>query len=155
MNGRFSFKDDEGLIVNRAVFGLLVMVTTALMGSSFAVGKIDMRYISPLLLAGLRFILAGSLLAFVVMRRPLPSKLGDWIRIALIGLLQTAGVMGCIFLSMRTISAGESAILTFVNPLLVIVLGTAFAGLKYRLIQWVGVIAGFFGVFISLGATTD
>jgi len=59
--------------------------------------------------------------------------------------------MGCIFLSLRTITAGESSILTFSNPLMVIILGTIFLGIRFRLIQWIGVITGFIGVFITLG----
>lgn len=44
----------------------LVILTTALMGSSFAIGKIGLTYVSPLLLTGLRFVLAGSLMAGAV-----------------------------------------------------------------------------------------
>ncbi|WP_227013657.1 DMT family transporter [Paenibacillus psychroresistens] len=75
----------------------------------------------------------------------------DWTKLIIIGFFQTTGVMGCIFLSMRTIPSGETSILTFVNPLLVVILGTGFLGLKYRMSQWFGVIVGFIGVFITLG----
>jgi probable blue pigment (indigoidine) exporter len=59
--------------------------------------------------------------------------------------------MGCIFLSMRTIPSGETSILTFINPLLVVILGTGFLGLKYRMSQWLGVLVGFVGVFVTQG----
>ncbi|PWI57137.1 DMT family transporter [Sulfoacidibacillus thermotolerans] len=137
--------------MNRLFYTVLVIATTALMGSSFAVGKIDMEYISPLLLVGIRFTLAGLVMAFLVLRRQLPHTLGDWVHIFMIGLFQTTGVMASIFISMRTISAGESAILTFSNPLFVILFGTLFLRIHYRLIQWTGVLAGFIGVFITLG----
>lgn len=137
--------------VNRFVYGFLVIMATALMGSSFAIGKIGMEYVSPLLLVGLRFTLAGTALALLIWRRRLPRKVSDWLRITTIGLLQTTGVMGSIFLSMRTITASESSILTFVNPLFVIVFGTAFLGMRYRSVQWIGVIVGFLGVFLALG----
>jgi probable blue pigment (indigoidine) exporter len=93
-------------------------------GSSFAIGKIGLEYISPLLLVGLRFSIAGMIMALLVIKKPLPNRFLDWGKIFIIGFFQTAGVMGCIFLSLRTISAGESSILTFINPLLVIVLST-------------------------------
>lgn len=137
--------------MNRIVYVVLVIVSTALMGSSFAIGKIDLEYISPLLLVGLRFTIAGALMAAFTIRRRLPHSLTDWMRIAIVGLFQTTGVMGSIFLSMRTISASDSAILTFSNPLFVVFFGTVFLGMRYRLIQWLGVVAGFIGVFISLG----
>ncbi|MDQ0871919.1 putative blue pigment (indigoidine) exporter [Paenibacillus sp. V4I3] len=137
--------------MNRYLFGLMVVVTTSLMGSSFAVGKMGLAYFSPLLLVGCRFTLAGLVMALFVRKRPRPGDLLDWSKIMSVGLFQTAGVMGCIFLSLRTITAGESSILTFTNPLLVIVLGTLFLGAKYRISQWIGVMIGCAGVFITLG----
>ncbi|MBT2706131.1 DMT family transporter [Chryseobacterium sp. ISL-80] len=133
------------------LFVVLVVATTFLMGSSFTVGKIGLTYVSPLLLVGLRFTIAGLLMAVIVRKNPLPAKLADWGRIFVIGLMQTASVMGCIFLSLRTITAGESSILTFTNPLMVVLMGTIFLGIRYRLLQWIGAIVGFLGVFITLG----
>lgn len=137
--------------MNRWLFATLVILTTSLMGSSFAIGKMGLEYVSPLLLVGIRFTLAGLLMAILVMRREHPQTLLNWARIASIGLFQTAGVMGSIFISLRTITASESSILTFTNPLIVIILGTLFMEARYRLLQWIGVFLGFFGVFTSLG----
>jgi probable blue pigment (indigoidine) exporter len=137
--------------MNRFLYGLLVIVTTFLMGSSFAVGKIGLEYVSPLLLVGLRFSIAGLVMALLVMQKPHPKKVQAWGKIALVGVFQTAGVMGCIFLSLRTISAGESSILTFINPLLVVILSIFFLGARYQLSQWLGVLIGFLGVIITLG----
>lgn len=138
---------------SKITFGLLVILTTSLMGSSFAVAKIGLQYISPLLLVGIRFVIAGLLMVIIVLllKRPHPKKKEDWVKITVIGACQTAGVMGCIFLSLRTITAGESAILTFTNPLLVVILGTLALKIHYRVIQWTGVVVGLFGVFITMG----
>lgn len=140
--------------MNKYIYGLLVILTTSLMGSAFAIGKIGLIYSSPILLVAFRFSLAGILMAiFVVLwKRPHPSTLIDWGKIFIIGFFQTAGVMGCIFVSLETITAGESSILTFINPLLVIIFGTIFLKLAYRRLQWIGVILGFLGVFITFGA---
>jgi drug/metabolite transporter (DMT)-like permease len=137
--------------MNPVVYGMLVLLATSLMGSSFAVGKMGLAYISPFLLAGLRFTIAGILMALWVRKKRLPASTLDWSKVVIVGLFQTAGVMGCIFLSLRTITAGESSILTFVNPLLVVMLGTWFLGTRYRLAQWIGVFIGFFGVVVTLG----
>lgn len=143
--------------MNKTLFALLIVTTTGLMGSSFAVGKIGLSYISPLLLVGLRFTLAGLLMALIViiLKRTHPRKLGDWLKIVVVGIFQTTLVMGPIFLSLRTITAGESSILTFTNPLLVVIFGTLVMGMKYRWAQWLGVLVGFLGVFITLGASLD
>lgn len=138
-------------ILKGILYGFLVIATTGLMGSSFAVGKIGLEFVSPLLLVGIRFTLAGIIMALIVMRFRHPRALKDWIRIGAIGFFQTAGVMACIFISMRTITASESSILTFINPLLVVIFGTLFTHARYRLPQWLGVVIGFIGVFITLG----
>jgi len=137
--------------IHPVLFSVLIMVTTFLMGSSFTVGKIGLTYASPLLLVGLRFTIAGVLMAIIVRKKPLPANISDWGRVFTIGLMQTAGVMGAIFLSLRTITAGESSILTFTNPLLVVLMGTVFLRIRYRLLQWIGAGVGFLGVFITLG----
>lgn len=128
-----------------------LLVATALMGSSFAIGQMGLRYAPPLFLAGLRFTLAGALLAwFTRKRRPLASWM-DRGRVLAIGLLQTAGVMGTIFVSLKTIPAGESAILTFANPLFVVVGGSVLLRYRYRATQWGGVVAGFAGLAVAVG----
>lgn len=143
--------------MKKSIFFTLVILTTFLMGSSFAIGKIGLGYSSPLLLAGIRFLMAGFIMAIIVkvLKRTHPSGMKNWGKAAIIGTLQTAGVMGCIFLSLRTITASESSILTFMNPLLVIILGTVFMGNRYRWYQWIGVVLGFIGVGITLGGIND
>lgn len=143
--------------MNTFKFTLLILLTTFLMGSSFAVGKIGLFYSSPLLLAGLRFTLAGFIMAVIVvaLKRPHPATKGNWIKMLIIGAFQTAGVMGCIFLSLRTITASESSILTFTNPLLVVVLGSVFLQTRYKFYQWIGVLLGVVGVSIAVGAQIE
>ena len=138
---------------NKIIFAILVVLTTGLMGSSFAVGKIGLEYLPPFLLVGIRFTLAGIIMAVIVklLKKKHPHKAADWLRMFLIGAIQTAGVMGAIFLSLQTITAGESAILTFTNPLLVVVFGTLILKTPYRLLQWTGVLLGFLGVFVTMG----
>lgn len=101
--------------MNKTLFALLVLTTTALMGSSFAIGKIGLKYNSPLLLVGIRFTLAGLMMAFfvILLKRSHPNNLYDWLKLVIVGIFQTALVMGPIFLSLRTITARESSVLTF------------------------------------------
>lgn len=143
--------------MSKVKFGLLIVLTTFLMGSSFTVVKMGLSYSSPLLLAALRFLVAGIIMALfvIIFRRPHPKVKGDWMKMVLIGAFQTAGVMGCIFLSLRTISAGESSILTFTNPLLVVIFATVFLKSSYKLYQWIGVLFGLLGVSITMGAQIE
>ncbi|GIN87693.1 EamA family transporter [Heyndrickxia sporothermodurans] len=143
--------------MNTFKYTMLLLLTTFLMGSSFAVVKIALPYSSPLLLAGLRFTLAGFLMAIImiILKRQHPRSATNWLKLFIIGAFQTAGVMGCIFLSLRTVTASESSILTFTNPLLVIVFGSVFLKAHYKLHQWIGVLFGLVGVSITLGAQLE
>ena len=66
--------------MNSYKFIALLVLTTFFMGSSFAVVKLGLSYASPLLLAALRFILAGILMAVAVLAIkdliPLQKKAG-------------------------------------------------------------------------------
>ncbi|PZT55833.1 DMT family transporter [Paenibacillus silvae] len=141
----------EPSFLNPVKYTLLIIITTLIMGTSFPVGKIGMAYAPPFLLMGLRYILAGGLMALVLRKRPLPRRWQAWVKIMLIGLFQSAGVMGCAYYSMNWISSSESAIITFTNPLIVIVFSALLYGITYRLSQWIGVIVGFAGILLTFG----
>lgn len=140
--------------MNKFSYSFLVVLTTSLMGSAFAIGKIGLEYASPIMLVALRFTIAGVVMGLIVylLKRPHPKILSTWGKIFVIGAFQTAVVMGCIFVSLKTITAGESSILTFMNPLLVVIFGTVFLKHHYRKLQWFGVSIGFIGVVITFGA---
>ncbi|MDG0811734.1 DMT family transporter [Cohnella rhizosphaerae] len=138
--------------MNPKAYASLILVTTLTMGLAFPVGRIGLDYAPPFLLMSVRFVIAGLLMAALTARRPRPKRLLPWLRIALIGALNSAGVMGCSYYSMRWITSGESAILIFVNPLLVILFGALFMKVRYGALQWAGVTLGFAGVFCTMGA---
>jgi drug/metabolite transporter (DMT)-like permease len=133
----------------------LILLTTFLMGVAFPIGKMGLAYAPPFLLMGIRFVLAGVLLALIVVNKPRPRNKKQWLQAAAIGLFQSAGVMGCAYFSMRWITSGEISIITNTNPLLVIILGTLLTGAVYRRRQWLGVAVGFVGVIITFGFHLD
>ncbi|MEK0313581.1 DMT family transporter [Cohnella sp. 56] len=138
--------------MNPRVYASLILVTTLSMGLAFPVGRIGLDGAPPFLLMSMRFVAAGLLMAAFTARRAKPASSGAWLRIALIGTLNSAGVMGCSYYSMRWITSGESAILIFVNPLLIILFAALFLKARYRIAQWTGVALGFAGVFCTMGA---
>lgn len=140
--------------MNQSKYVTMLIGTTFLMGIAFPIGKIGLDYAPPFLLMSFRYLIAGVLLVLLTLRRQQPRG-KQWLQAAAIGLLQTTGVMGCAYFSMRWITSSESAILTFVNPLLVIVLGTLLTGVVYRLRQWAGVAIGFLGVAVTFGLHVD
>ena len=112
---------------DRAIYFAALLAATLLMASSFIAGKALLATgIPSFLLIGWRFVLA-TLAALPLARldgpgfltRLVPSGFGArrWIVLALIGIVQTGGLMGFLFLGLRTISPSTTAILIFTNPI--------------------------------------
>lgn len=131
------------------------------MGSSFVAGKILLQAgFAPFPLLGWRFLLAAALTLPLVAaenRRPLAAlvprqlTIRHWMTVVLIGLLQTAAVMGLAFMAMRTIPASTTAILLFSNPILVALLGRLVLGEPLSGLRVLGLLFGFVGVALAIG----
>ena len=52
--------------MNKIVLITFMLISTALMGSSFSIGKIGLAFVSPLLMVGIRFVMAGIIMAVYV-----------------------------------------------------------------------------------------
>ncbi len=108
---------------SQAGFLVTLFASTFLMASSFVAGKILLQQgFTPMILVGWRFFVAAlATLPLVlagernIVAALLPAKAGlrDVALVILIGLLQTAAVMGLLFWAMQFISASTAAILLF------------------------------------------
>ncbi|WP_295953269.1 DMT family transporter [Rhodoferax sp.] len=146
----------------QAAFVLTLLAATFLMGSSFIAGKILLQGgFSPMVLVGWRFLVAAAATLPLVLldagplgQALLPSAmtLRDALVVVLIGLLQTAAVMGLLFVAMRTIAASTAAILLFTNPIWVAVLGRIFLGESLHRTRLLGLLLGIVGVSLAIGA---
>jgi drug/metabolite transporter (DMT)-like permease len=131
------------------------------MGSSFVAGKILLQDgFSPMILVGWRFIVAAVATLPVVFldtgsltKALLPPRVGwrDGALVIVIGLLQTAAVMGLLFLAMQTVSASTAAILLFTNPIWVAVLARLFLGESLHRSRIAGLLCGVIGVTLAIG----
>lgn len=147
-----------------AGFIAVLLGATFLMGSSFIAGKLLLLAGVPaILLVGWRFFVAAlATLPLVLLEGPLRRALipaGLTLRqafiIALIGLLQTAAVMGLLFLAMRSISASTAAILLFTNPLWVALFSRLFFGEALSASRLAGLVLGLAGVCLAIGIGPD
>jgi len=138
-------------------FVILVVFSTFIMGSSIAVVKIGLAYVSPLLLASFRFLFAGIILSMIVLflKRKHPKSIENWLKVLAIGAFQSTGVSIGIFVGLRTISASEISILTYTSPLFVVIFGSLLFQSRYKFIQWIGVVIGIVGVAITLNAQLE
>jgi drug/metabolite transporter (DMT)-like permease len=143
----------------------MLVGATFLMGSSFVAGKILLNAgVPPLLLVGWRFFVAAIATLPVVLlieKAPLRAlfpagfSLGNWALVALVGLLQTAAVMGLLFMAMEHVSASTAAILLFTNPIFVALLGRLFLGETLRGPRVVGLVLGLAGAALAIGVSGD
>lgn len=141
--------------MNRMTYTVLIIAVTLMMGLAFPIVRISMNDgASPFMLMGV-FLLAGGIMTLVMMRKPQPHTWKQWGKIVLLGAFNMAGVMGSASFSMRWITSGESAILTFTNPLLLIVVSALFMGVRYRTLQWIGTVLGLAGVVVTFGASLN
>lgn len=146
----------------QAAFVLTLLAATFLMGSSFIAGKILLQGgFSPMVLVGWRFLVAAvATLPLVLLDAgplgkallPPAMTLRDAMAVVVIGLLQTAAVMGLLFVAMRTIPASTAAILLFTNPIWVAVLGKIFLGESLHRTRLLGLVLGIVGVSLAIGA---
>lgn len=144
-----------------AGFAVTLIASTFLMGSSFVAGKILLHGgFPPMILVGWRFLVAAlATLPLVrfdhrgIIGGLFPPKAGlrDLALAVSIGLLQTAAVMGLVFLAMTSISASTAAILIFTNPIWVALLSRLFLGEALHGVRIAGLILGMAGVTLALG----
>jgi drug/metabolite transporter (DMT)-like permease len=146
-------------------FIVTLIASTFLMGSSFVAGKILLQGgFSPMILVGWRFLVAAIAAlpaVYFESEHPVSALVPSSISprhagiIALIGLLQTAAVMGLLFLAMTSISASTAAILLFTNPILVAILGAVLLGETLHRARIVGLLLGIVGVALAIGPGPD
>lgn len=110
-------------------------------------------------LATSRFFLAALSLApvliprFLRFQRDRASQM-PWLQLAVIGLLQTAGVMSFLTIGLMSTTAPMGAILMASNPLLVALLAGLLLNEPVRGRAWAGLAISFVGVVICIGVGT-
>ena len=133
-----------------------LVLATFFMGSSFIVSKLLLRDFAPFWLVGWRFVIAAFATVPLVLwltksEENLSKKRPNWLVVAVIGLMQTTGVMGLLFLSMQTLSAANAAILLFTNPIWVAAVGHFLPGERLNRWQVLSLLAGLVGIVLAMG----
>lgn len=142
-------------------FAAALVTSTFLMGTGFVAGKILLGSgFSPLLLVGWRFLIAAlATLPLVALDHgtfwealvPRSLTVQSAAAIAVIGLVQTAAVMGLLFVSMRSIPASTAAILLFTSPIWVSGLARLFLKEPLGGLRIAGLVLGVAGVALAIG----
>ncbi len=138
----------------RASFATMAPWLFVLLWSTGFIGaRYGLPYIEPFTFLAIRFAIAAALLAgiAVTLRSPWPRR-AQVRHAAVTGLLLHAGYLGGVFFAVdRGMSAGMSALIVSLQPVLTAVIGQATLGEGVSRRQWAGLALGLVGVILVVG----
>jgi drug/metabolite transporter (DMT)-like permease len=134
---------------------ILMGLTFALIWSSaFTSARIIVLQAPPLTISSLRFAVAGVIaitIAYALGQRiRLDRK--NWRAVIIFGICQNALYLGLFFMAMTRIEASLASIIASAMPLIVGLASALFLGERLGKLGWIGLIAGFAGVALIMGA---
>ena len=131
-------------------FALLVLFW----GSAFGAIKISLGHAPPILFAGMRTLLCGSLVALVALRwGGRPNLARDWRVYLLLGLFNAALFMGLQTFAILYMPSGSAAVVIYLQPILVGLLAFMMLDEPLSAAKMVGLLLGFSGVVVvSVGS---
>ncbi|SHM99394.1 DMT family transporter [Chitinophaga sp. CF418] len=136
--------------MRQLVIGLLF----ALLWASAAVAtKFGIHAADPLILANVRFFLAGGgmlLYAYLIRKgqHALP-KGKEWLYLTIFGCLNTTVYLGCFVIAMKTVSAGIGSLATATNPLFIMVISALWLKRPLKWYEIAGMLLGMAGVAMA------
>jgi drug/metabolite transporter (DMT)-like permease len=138
-----------------AALGLLLLLS-ALWGSSYAFIKLGVATIPPITLIAARAVIAGSLLLAILRLRGvrMPADWQSWRRFAIQALLNSVVPFTLIAWGERSLDSGLAVILNSTSPIFTFLLGSLL--LRQEKASWprfIGVAAGLSGVMLIVGFT--
>jgi drug/metabolite transporter (DMT)-like permease len=133
---------------NTAGVVLALLAVYIIWGSTYFAIRVTLESFPPFLMAGLRFLLAGSILfAYLKLRGAPTPNLKQWSASALVGCLLLLGGNGLVTFAEQWVASGLAALAVATMPLF----AALFAGLWGRWpkkMEWVGLALGFAGVIL-------
>jgi drug/metabolite transporter (DMT)-like permease len=123
-------------------------------GSTYLVIRIGVEYWPPLLLAGIRFVIAGSLMyAFLRWRGAPAPTWAQWKAAGIIGILLLTFGNGAVSVAEHTgVASGVAALAVATVPLFTLLCGY-FWGARNTRLEWAGIALGLIGIaMLNLGS---
>lgn len=142
----------------RRVGWLALLVVWVLWGSTYFAIRVGVETLPPLLMAGIRYIVAGLLMFPFALRSGGPQvraadrpRLSGWWSAALVGTLLLAGGNGGVSFGERSVPSGLAALLVATVPLWLILIDRILNGTRIGLLALAGLLAGVIGVGFLAG----
>ena len=130
---------------------LVWLLLCCIWGSTWLFIKLGLQDLPPLTFAGIRFVIAASIIftMIFVRRIPLPTKSRDWIFLAITGVLSFSLNYGLVFWGEQYISSGLAALLQSMLPLFGLIIAHFYLpGERMTVPRIAGVMLGVFGVAV-------
>jgi drug/metabolite transporter (DMT)-like permease len=137
---------------------LLAWYFVAIWGAGFIATKIALQHAAPLTFLSIRFAFGiVCLIPFVWLTRPLwPATRGDFAHVIVAGLLMHAVHLGgSHYTQYLGLSAGITAVLLCVQPLITAVIAARWMHERLAALQWAGIAAGLAGVTLIVWHKID
>ena len=149
---------DEAASRVRQVGWLSLLVVWVLWGSTYFAIRVGVETLPPLLMAGIRYVVAGMLMFPFAIRSGGPElrtadrpRAAGWWSAALVGTLLLAGGNGGVSVGERSVPSGLAALLVATVPLWLIVIDRVVNGARIGLLALAGLVAGVIGVGFLAG----
>lgn len=125
--------------------------------SAFTSARVIVEYAPPLSALALRFLISGLIGVAIARALGQSARLTrqQWIGVVVFGICQNALYLGLNFVAMQTIPASLAAIIASTMPLLVALAGWLVFGTQVRPLGIAGLVAGFIGVALIMGARIE
>jgi probable blue pigment (indigoidine) exporter len=132
---------------------LVGVLFAALWSSASVATKFGIESSAPLVLANVRFFLAGGIMLFYVYvirwgKHPLP-KGKEWRQLFIFSLLNTTLYLAAFVLGLERVSAGIGSLSIATNPLFIMLLSAIWLRRRLKWFEVSGIILGLAGVFIA------
>jgi len=136
----------------RAILGGLAFAV--MWSSAFTAARVIVAAAPPLSALSLRFLISGLLGVAVAYALGQTWRLtpAQWRATIIFGICQNGLYLGLYFIAMQTVEASLAAIIASTMPLMVALAGWALLGERMRPLGVAGLIAGFVGVTLIMGA---
>ncbi|MBV1774136.1 DMT family transporter [Burkholderiaceae bacterium DAT-1] len=134
--------------MNKSRMVVLLIVTMAIWGGTFVVGRVMSQSIEPMALAFWRFVVASVVLFVLMLRRDGKIAVPQgkaWLWAASLGLTGVAAYNLFFFAGLKIIPSSRAALLVALNPIMVAVFGAIFLRQRLSVIRWLGVLLSLFG----------
>jgi len=134
----------------------LGLLFTLLWSSAAIAIKLGLHSTTPLLLANIRFMLAGALLfiyVYVIKKSYRWPRREEWRPLIILGILNTTLYLGATSLALDKVPAGLFNLFVTANPFLVAFLSSVWINRKIAGKEWIGMIVAAIGLLIATWPT--